>query len=267
MTSERLRGDAPKVVVITGASGGLGRAMARIYLGRGAIVVGFDLDTAPFAALAAAQGAGVAEGIDLDITNGEAVARAFAQVDERHGRIDVLINNAGITQLGPFSEMPAGVMRKVVEVNFFGAVHCTASALPSLRRSRGSLVAVSSVAGFAPLVRRTAYSASKHAMQGFFGSLRAEEGPKGVHVLIACPSFIATNPGAAMRADGTHRPGAAEDGVAAMDADAAARQIVQAIDRRRDMVLVGRVARISWWLNRISTRLYTRAMMRTIRKR
>ncbi len=91
-----------------------------------------------------------------------------------------------MTQLGPFHEMPRDVFRRVMEINFFGAVAVTRAVLPALRASRGSLIAISSVAGFAPLVRRTAYAASKHAMEGFFGSLRAEERDSGVHVLVAC---------------------------------------------------------------------------------
>lgn len=255
----------PKVVLITGAAGGLGRALARIWLDRGATVAGLDRDVSGFAALAGEANTGGVDPYPVDITDAEAVDRAVAAVIERHGRLDVVVNNAGITQLAPFAETAPEVLRKVVDVNFFGAVTVTRAALPALRASGGSLVAISSVAGFAPLVRRTAYAASKHAMQGFFGSLRAEEAPHGVHVLIACPSFIATNPGAVAAADGTHRPGAAEDGIAAMPAEEAARAIVRAIDRRRDFVAVGRVARLSWWLSRLSPALYSRMMLRAIR--
>ena len=258
--------DGGKVVVITGAAGGLGRAMAEIFLARGWTVAALDRDAAALEAHAG-RGRRGHDPYPVDVTRADVVDAVVNSVIATHGRIDIVINNAGITQLGPFAEMSGSVLRKVMDVNFFGAVNVTRATLPALRQSRGSLVAMSSVAGFAPLVRRTAYAASKHAMEGFFGSLRAEERENGVHVLIACPSFVNTNQGAGMLPDGTHRPGAADDTVGAMGADEAARVIVAAIDGRRDFVAVGRVAQVSWWIRRLSPRLYEHLMLRSIRKR
>lgn len=256
-----------RVVLVTGAAGGLGRAMCRLWLDRGWTVIALDRDADALAALAEGQRTGVLVPCVADVTHEADLERAIEAAIEGVGRLDIAVNNAGVTQLGPFSEMPRDVFRRVMEINFFGAVAVTRTVLPALRRSGGSLVAISSVAGFAPLVRRTAYAASKHAMEGFFASLRSEERDKGVHVLVACPSFVATNPGTTKLPDGTHRPGAADDTVGAMGAEEAARIIVAAIDRRRDFVTVGRVARLSWIVRRLSPPLYERLMLRSIRKR
>ena len=118
----------------------------------------------------------------------DAVERGVAQF----GRLDVLVNNAGITHRSPFQATQTEVLRRVMDVNLFGAIHLTRAALPHLKRTRGLIVALSSVAGFTPLIARTGYSASKHALHGFFESLRTELAPDGVGVMMVCPSFIAT---------------------------------------------------------------------------
>ena len=126
------------------------------------------------------------------MTDADACARAVAATAERFGSLDVLVANAGMSHRSAFETTNLDVLRRVMEVNFFGAVNCTKAALPHLLASRGLVVAVSSVAGYTPLLARTGYSASKHALHGFFDSLRAEVGPRGVGVMLACPSFIAT---------------------------------------------------------------------------
>ena len=127
---------------------------------------------------------------------------------------------------------------------------------------------ISSVAGFAPLHRRTAYSASKHALEGFFRTLREEEREHGVAVLIAAPSFIGTNIGRPeQREGGIARPGSAPDGVDYMEPEAAARIIMAGLAARRSFIPVGRVARLAWIINRLSPRLFARLMMRNVRKK
>ena len=121
------------------------------------------------------------------------------------------------------------------------------------------------VAGFAPLYHRTAYAASKHALEGFFKSLRSEERPYGVDTLIAAPSFVATNLGNDQRQpDGTARPGSATDGMDYMSPENAARDILRGYDKRRPMTPIGRIARAAWWLNRAAPTLYQRIMERRI---
>jgi NAD(P)-dependent dehydrogenase (short-subunit alcohol dehydrogenase family) len=179
--------------------------------------------------------------------------------------IDLVIYNAGITQIGLFADMPARIHRKVFEVNYFGAVNVAAELLQAVREARGAHLAISSVAGFAPLHRRSAYSASKHALEGFFRTLASEEKPYDVRVHIAAPSFVATNLGNPERRDGgIARPGSATDGVDYMESGEAARVILDGVRRGRGMIPVGRVARMAWWINRLAPGLFVRLMERNI---
>src|SRR3546814_6938546 len=107
------------------------------------------------------------------------------------GGIDVLVNNAGMSMRALFQDLDLGVLRRVMDVNFWGTVYCTKYALPAILKSGGSIVGVSSIAGYKGLPGRTGYSASKFAMQGFMESLRIETFKQGVHVMVACPGLTA----------------------------------------------------------------------------
>ena len=200
-----------------------------------------------------------------DLTDEDAVRKTCAGIVAVHPSVDLVVYSAGITQIGLFAEMPSEVHRKVFEVNYFGAVNVAAGLLQAVRESGGAHLAVSSVAGFAPLFRRSAYSASKHALEGFFRTLASEEKPYGVRVHIAAPSFVATNIGNPdHRPGGIARPGSAADGIDYMDADEAAHVILDGVRRGRAMIPVGRVARMAWWLNRLAPGLFVRLMERNI---
>ncbi|MCX5855264.1 MAG: SDR family oxidoreductase, partial [Deltaproteobacteria bacterium] len=119
--------------------------------------------------------------------------QAMEDVIKRYGGIDVLVNCAGTTLRAPFTDCTISVLRKVMDVNFFGYVNCTKAALPSLMERKGSIVVISSIAGFAPVLGRAGYCASKHALHGLFNTLRVELRSTGVHVMIVCPGFTKTN--------------------------------------------------------------------------
>jgi len=192
---------------------------------------------------------------------------ALASVVGAFGGVDVLVNNAGITHLGPFRETEVDVIRRVMEVNFFGSVHCTKAALGSLLERRGRIVVISSVAGVAPLATRTGYSASKYALHGFFESLRAEHRKDGLRVMLVCPSFVDTAIGDhALGTDGGPAPRAARTGVRspARPSDVAD-AIVRAAARDRRLLLVGRGAKLSWWIARLAPSLFERLMIRRTR--
>jgi short-subunit dehydrogenase len=112
---------------------------------------------------------------------------------ERFGGIDVLINNAGITHRSRFIDTDVAVFQRIMAVNYFGALHCTHAALPSLLERRGQIIVLSSLSGFSPLLYRSAYSASKHALHGLFETLRAEHRESGLGVMLVCPGFTATD--------------------------------------------------------------------------
>ncbi len=132
-------------------------------------------------------------GLRCDIADAEAVQRSVALAVERFGGIDVLVNNAGITHRSLFIETELAVFRRVMAVNFYGALHCTQAALPSLLARHGQIVVLSSLTGFAPLLYRSAYNASKHALHGLFDTLRMELDGTGVAITLACPGFTATD--------------------------------------------------------------------------
>ncbi len=184
-----------KVVVVTGATGGIGRALSWRFATAGARIVLIDLDMEQMSALqnqVERSGTEVLS-IECDITDYERCQAAMQQVVDRFGGIDVLINNAGISHQSQFSETDMAVFRQIMEVNYFGAIHCTKAALDSLVQRHGMIISLSSTGGFAPMLGRVAYSASKHALHGLFESLRVELKDKGVQVMIACPGATATD--------------------------------------------------------------------------
>ncbi|MOA09288.1 putative oxidoreductase SadH [compost metagenome] len=132
-------------------------------------------------------------GLRCDVADAEAVQRAVALAVERFGGIDVLVNNAGITHRSLFAETDLAVFQRVMSVNFYGALHCTQAALPSLLARQGQIIVLSSLTGFAPLLYRSAYNASKHALHGLFDTLRMEIDGSGVAITLACPGFTATD--------------------------------------------------------------------------
>ncbi|KRS18086.1 SDR family NAD(P)-dependent oxidoreductase [Roseovarius indicus] len=248
-----------KTAVISGGNGGLGRALAGRLEAEGWHCVLMDVNTEGL------EASETRTPVQVDLTDSEALNRAAASVVAERPSIDMVIYNAGVSQIGPFAESDEASHRRVFEINYFAAVAMARAFLKPLRESGGVHLAISSVAGFAPLKNRTAYAGSKHALEGFFGSLRSEELAHGVRCLIAAPSFVATNIGNTGReADGIVRPGSAADGVDYMSPEDAAAVILRGVARGRTFIPVGRVARLSWWIRRAAPGFYERMMRRRI---
>jgi NAD(P)-dependent dehydrogenase (short-subunit alcohol dehydrogenase family) len=252
-------------VVITGAAHGIGAALAECFVRAGHRVAVLDRDAEGVEARAAALDGGGAQALPVvcDVTSAPACDEAMARVRAAFGGIDVLVNNAGITHMGLFAETDVEVLRRVMEVNFFGAVHATHAALPSLLERRGHVAALSSVAGFAPLATRSGYVASKHALHGFCETLRTEHARDGLRVTLVCPSFVRTDIGVRALGAKADSPGPARSGVGhEIEPAAAAETIYRGVARGRRLVWVGREARLSWWVWQLAPRLYERAMVR-----
>ncbi|GAA1909657.1 hypothetical protein GCM10009716_19420 [Streptomyces sodiiphilus] len=243
-----------EVVVVTGAAGGIGAALMRRFADSGRTVAGLDLP--------GACPPGDDRITGCDITDEEQVREAFARVLAEHGRIDVLVNNAGISAIGGLLDHDAATYRRVMDVNYFGALLCTRAALEALTRSRGRIVVLSSVAGFAPVLGRPAYVGAKHAVTGLFTALRPELAPRGVSVTMVHPTFVTGGMSEAPRAEGIVRTTTGPE----ITADEVAGRIVKAVDTGQDLVLPGRTARLAWWAHRLTPRGYTRLMTRRLRR-
>jgi len=257
------------VVMVSGGGGGLGRAIALRFAADGARVAVLDRDAQAATAVAEeiAAAGGTALGLACDVTDPAACAAAVETTLQRLGRIDVLVNNAGISHRSAFARTEPSVIRRVIEVNLFGAIQLTHAALPQLLATRGAIVAISSVAGFSPLIARTGYSASKHALHGFFASLRTEVAPLGVDVTLVCPAFIDTAIDRhALGADGRQARHEKVTVGRPMTAGHVAGRILAAVARRKPLLLVGATAWQAWWVSRFAPSLYERIMARRLRR-
>jgi UDP-glucose 4-epimerase len=261
--SGALRG---KAAIVTGGASGIGAAIAQRLARAGARVAVLDRDADAAATLATALAEEGHEtlAIPCDVTSAEACRSAVAEVSKSFGGIDLLVNNAGITHLGRFAETEPDVIRRVMEVNFFGALHCTRAALPALLERRGTIVVIGSVAGLAPLATRAGYAASKHALHGFFESLRAEHLGDGLGVLLVDPAFVETAIGEhALGPDGgPARPGSRTGVEAAIPPQQVADAVLRALERRRRHLYVPWRAGLYVWLARLAPGWFERAMAR-----
>jgi NADP-dependent 3-hydroxy acid dehydrogenase YdfG len=177
-----------KVVVVTGATSGIGLCTARLFAKAGAKVVGTGRDQARLDALQAE----VDLALTLDVTDPRSVEIAAAAVLDRHGGVDVVVNNAGVGLFKRWQDTPVDEIARVMEVNLYGAVRVAQAFLPSLIERHGVLVQVASVAGRRGYAKHTAYCASKHALIGFSESLRADLKGTGCNVVVVCPPAVRT---------------------------------------------------------------------------
>lgn len=236
-----------KVVVVTGASSGIGEALAREFSARGARVVAGARSADKLEALVSTlPTAGLA--VQCDVSKEEDCRRLIHRSVEMFGRVDVLVNNAGISMRALFDVVDLDVLRRLMDTNFWGAVYCTKYALPFIQASRGAIVGISSVAGFHGLPGRTGYSASKYAMHGLLETVRVENLKKGVHVLIVAPGFTASNVRfSALTADGSQQGASPREEGKMMTAEEAALRIVRAVAKRKRTLLMdfdGKATRI-----------------------
>lgn len=230
-----------KVVVITGASSGIGRAMAEVYAAEGARVVLAARSAEQLQAITEAicSAGGSAVWCQTDVVSEEDCKRLIDKAVEAYGGIDVMICNAGLSMRALFDDVDLKVLHRLMDVNFWGTVNCTKYALPWLQKSQGSLVGISSVAGLHGLPGRTGYSASKFAMTGFLETVRIENLKKGLHVMVACPGFTASNVRfSALTADGSQQGATPRKEENMMTAEEVARIVRRGILKRKRLCLM-----------------------------
>ena len=258
-----------KVVVISGASSGIGKACAWHFAMNGSKVVlaarseeklkaiGKEMMIAGYEILT----------VRADVSNEEDCQNLISETINKYKVIDVLINNAGISMRATLEEMDLSVMKKVMDINFFGTVFCTKYALPFILKSKGSIVGVSSIAGFKGLPARTAYSASKFAMQGFLESLRIENLKKGLHVLIACPGFTASNiRNTALSKDGEVQRESPRDESKMMTAEKVAEYIYKAVINRQNSLVLTINGKLTVFLNKLIPSVIDRLVYNYLKK-
>jgi short-subunit dehydrogenase len=245
-----------KVIIITGASSGIGLACAREFASRGAKL---SLAARNAAKLKEIEAELTASGHEVlitptDVSREKDCQNLIENTNTRFGKIDILVNNAGISMRALFKDVELEVLKQLMDVNFWGTVYCTKYALPYLLAAKGSVVGVSSIAGFIGLPGRTGYSASKFAMHGFLQTLRTENLKTGIHVLIAAPGFTASNVRkAALNAQGGQQGETprAEDKM--MSSEEVAQHLARAIiKRKRTLILTFKEGKLTvflskWW--------------------
>jgi len=242
-----------KVVIITGATSGIGEACAGIFGKEGAKIVitgrnQVKLDNT----LVKLQKEGITCFGILADAGVEADNRKIADESiEKYGRIDVLINNAGISMRALFEDLDMEVFRKVMDTNFWGTVYATKYCLPEILKNKGSIIGISSINGFRGTPARTAYTASKFAMNGFFESLRTEVMKRGVHVLVVCPGFTASNiRNIALTADGSSQGESPREEGKMMSAEEVAVEILTATKKKKRDLVLTRQGKLAAFLNK-----------------
>jgi short-subunit dehydrogenase len=250
-----------KVVWITGASSGIGEALAYELARQGAhLILSARREDRLAQVRANCHRSDSHRVLAFDVADADALSRATASALAEAGAIDFAVLNAGISQRSLARETSSEVDRRLLEVNFFAPVALAKALLPSmLERRSGHLVVVSSLVGKFGTPLRSAYAASKHALHGFFDSLRAETWRDGIDVTLVCPGFIRTElPVHALLGDGKPQGKMDRAQLEGYPADACARKIVRAIQRRRAEVLIGGKEVLAVYLSRYLPSLFRR---------
>lgn len=249
-----------KVIIVTGASSGIGLASARQFGSEGAKVVmaARSLERMEELAPSVAPPDRVLC-VRCDVTREEDCRALVEAAVARFGRIDVLVNNAGLSMRAMFKDMELDVLRRLMDVNFWGTVCCTKYALPYLLETKGSLVGVISIAGYSALPARTGYSASKYAIRGFLDTVRIEHLKDGLNVLVFAPGYTSSNVrNAALTADGSAQGETPLDEGRLMSAEDCAKHLSRALHRRRSQVILTTLGRATVLLHRLFPRLLDR---------
>jgi short-subunit dehydrogenase len=255
-----------KVIIITGASSGIGLALAKEY------------DKKDINIVLAARSIDKLDTLKSELKNNVLTIKTDVSIQsdcenlinktiEKFGRIDILINNAGISMRSLIIDTNIDVIKRVMDVNFWGTVYCTKYSLPHILKTKGSIIAVSSIAGFKGLPARVGYSSSKFAIHGFIDVLRMENLKTGVHVLLVTPGFthseIRKN---ALLGDGSKQGKTPRNEDKMMTAERVAYRIRLAIDKRRRKLIFTSQGKLIFFLNNISPKFLDRAIYKGMSK-
>lgn len=266
------KGIVMKVVIITGASSGIGLATAKEFASKGDCVVLAARNAEKLKSTVESLGQQYGQEAELenkkvprfiavatDVVKEEDCKNLITKTVEVYGRIDVLVNNAGISMRAMFKDLDLSVIKNLMDVNFWGTVYCTKYALNYLLKSKGSVVGVISIAGFKGLPARTGYSSSKFAIYGFLDTLRVEHLHDGLHVMIFAPGFTASNIRfTALTADGSAQGETPRDEGKMMSAEEVAARLVKGVYKRKAQIILTPIGKLTVWLNKFFPRLVDR---------
>jgi short-subunit dehydrogenase len=258
-------------IILTGASEGIGRALALELAARGArlALAARDRDRLESLAQECRARGGEALAVPTDVTNSQDLEWLVSETLKSFGGIDAVVHNAGITMWSRFDALKdLEIFARVMEVNYYAPVRLTALTLPHLRESRGLIVAIASLAGLTGVPERSAYAGSKHAMIGFFDSLRIELQGSGVDVSVIAPDFVVSEiHKRAIGPDGEPLGTSPMQQSKIMTAEQCARQIVRAMEKRQRQLLMSARGKLGMWLKLLAPGLIDRIAARAIRQR
>lgn len=258
-----------KVVIITGASSGIGKALAFEMAERDYSVViaaRNALDLENIKNILTAKGADVLC-VAADVSVEADCKRIIDSALNSFGKIDVMVNNAGISMRAFFHELDLSVIHNLMNTNFWGTVYCTKYALPELIKTKGSVVAVSSIAGYIPLPGRSGYSASKSAIHAFMNTIRVENVNNRLHVMIAAPGYTTSNIRKnALLADGSVQHETPRDENKMMTSEKVAWHIANGIQKRKRTVTLTTEGKLSVFLYKFFPGLVDKIVLKKIKK-
>lgn len=256
-----------KVVIITGGSSGIGKAMAEKFGREGSriLITGRNQQELTKTVTELQQQGITIAGFQADVSVEEDNRKMAEEAIRLYGTIDILINNAGISMRALFSEVDLKVVKQVMDINFYGVLYATKYCLPEITKNKGSVIGISSIAGFRGLPGRTGYSSSKFALNGFLEVLRTELLKTGVHVLTACPGFTASNiRKRSLTKDGSQQGESPRAEEKMMTSEECAHHIYQAtLKRKRTLVLTtqGKLAVfLNKWLPSLADKMVYKVM-------
>ena len=241
-----------KIIIITGASSGIGLASAYYFANNG-VKLSLAARSEDKLQRVASELSGISDVLvcKCDVREENDCRKLIESTIERYGRIDILINNAGISMRATFEDLSLSVIKELMDVNFWGTVYCTKYALPHLLESKGSVVGVISIAGFKGLPARTGYSSSKYAIRGFLDALRVEHLHDGLHVMVFAPGFTSSNiRNVALTADGSQQGETPRDETKMMSPERVAKLLGRGIRRRRRQMILTSLGKATVFINR-----------------
>ena len=256
-----------KVVIITGASSGIGYASALKFLSSGYRVVLAARSISDINLSSIEQYKSDVLTVKTDVSIEQDCENLINQTIEQFGRIDILVNNAGISMRALFKDVDLDVIRRLMDVNFWGTVYCTKYALPYLLKTKGSVVVVSSIAGFKGLPARVGYTTSKYALHGFVDVLRNENLKTGLHVMLFAPGFTASNiRNSALLEDGSEQGASPRKEEKMMSSEKVAEYLYTAVLKRKRQVILTSIGKATVFMNKLFPKFVDKRIFQSFAK-